>query len=114
MDTQMKSNETPITEEELEAKYHYNTSPLPWKPRVIKDGNSGWYQTWAVAPSNLCDDFVKLNAELLAAAVNAVPRLIAEVRRLRAIERVVMDPTGCLIESLNKPAELKRQEGGEG
>lgn len=54
------------------------------------------------------------DAELIAAAVNALPRLIAEVCRLKQYEAVIMDPVGCMERTMAKKLNATDGECGGG
>lgn len=86
---------------------HAAGTPLPWfvehpfSRRIIRGPETG-YGPAQVARCNVERSAVaEVDAALIAAAVNALPGLVAEIRRLRAIETAARDfvgARGCVVD----------------
>lgn len=130
MNTQMKSIETPITEEELaelEAKCAHRTPGELGAEYTTEGGFGPDHKRCRVRLAIMGGDYLhKTSMEelrdgdhaYLEAAWNNLPRLIAEVRRCREHDRALHEwckrKSAETYDMATEPAELKRQEGGEG
>ncbi len=115
MQSDMKSIETPITEEELkglESLFEMAT-PGEWiyTPRCqTVDGGEGGGVLVCQASDNDTNDYHN-NGSLIAAMHGNLPRLIAEVRRLREHDRILREWVAhrnanapCVVMDLTPPA----------
>ncbi len=73
----------------------YKATPGPWWPRWGGEPgyiySSGLDRVIAELPEERSDMWTHENSEFIAAARTAIPELIAEVRRLKALEDAALD-----------------------